>query len=38
LHSEECAALAASVSRMDSPGQILEACEALARSKYPDLL
>ncbi len=38
LHSEECRALAAAVSEMDSPAQILEACEALARSKYPDLL
>jgi phosphotransferase system enzyme I (PtsI) len=38
LHSEECRALAAAVSVMDSPAQILEACEALARSKYPDLL
>jgi phosphotransferase system enzyme I (PtsI) len=38
LHSQECTALAAAVSQMDSPGQILEACEALARSKYPDLL
>jgi phosphotransferase system enzyme I (PtsI) len=38
LHSQECRALAAAVSEMDSPAQILEACEALARSKYPDLL
>jgi phosphotransferase system enzyme I (PtsI) len=38
LHSRECDALAAAVSLMDSPGQILAACEAVARSKYPDLL
>jgi phosphotransferase system enzyme I (PtsI) len=38
LHSEECRALVAAVAKMDSAEQILATCEALARSKYPDLL
>jgi phosphotransferase system enzyme I (PtsI) len=38
LKSEECRALAEAVAGMDSADRILAACEALARSKYPDLL
>jgi phosphotransferase system enzyme I (PtsI) len=38
LQSRECRALAEAVAKMDSAEQILAACEALARTKYPDLL